>query len=548
MKHILKCMKVFNGVLLAGGLLFTACTDHYESWNINPNEVTPEQMERDNLLTGAYFTQMERGIFVVGKDKGGLFEETQMLTGDIFASYCAPIKTWNYAGEQDNDCYKLYPQWYNSPFSTAYTEVMQPWRKGVDCTSGTSPARAMATIVKVFGMSRITDKYGPIPYSKVGAANAIKSPYDSQQAVYAKMLEDLDNIITVLGKFGNQSFSSSADRIYNGNTSAWYKFANSLKLRMAMRTCYVAGFNVNGKTSQQLAEEAVAAGVMTAATDGAYRKVADHNPWQRFMVLWSDARISADLTCYMNAYNDPRREAYYDKSTFGTVSGNAYTGEESYVGLRRGILQGQYNSWSQGSSCMKVTTSDNIVVFRASEVAFLRAEGALRNWNMGGTAKDFYEEGIRLSFEENGITSGVENYLASTGKVEAYKDPLKGQSAQTYDYSGAINTNVTVAWSGGDFEKSLEQIITQKWIANFPNGMESWTEYRRTGYPKLMPMAANASGGIVNDAEGARRMPYPTDEYRENRESVEAAVATLTQESKTKRGDTMATHVWWDCK
>ena len=256
--------------------------------------------------------------------------------------------------------------------------------------------------------------YGPIPYSKVGAANAIKSPYDSQQAVYAKMLEDLDNIITVLGKFGNQSFSSSADRIYNGNTSAWYKFANSLKLRMAMRTCYVAGFNVNGKTSQQLAEEAVAAGVMTAATDGAYRKVADHNPWQRFMVLWSDARISADLTCYMNAYNDPRREAYYDKSTFGTVSGNAYTGEESYVGLRRGILQGQYNSWSQGSSCMKVTTSDNIVVFRASEVAFLRAEGALRNWNMGGTAKDFYEEGIRLSFEENGITSGVENYLAST--------------------------------------------------------------------------------------------------------------------------------------
>ena len=296
------------------------------------------------------------------------------------------------------------------------------------------------------------------------------------------------------------------------------------------------------------AEEAVAAGVMTAATDGAYRKVADHNPWQRFMVLWSDARISADLTCYMNAYSDPRREAYYDKSTFGTVSGNAYTGEESYVGLRRGILQGQYNSWSQGSSCMKVTTSDNIVVFRASEVAFLRAEGALRNWNMGGTAKDFYEEGIRLSFEENGITSGVENYLASTGKVEAYKDPLKGQSGQTYDYSGAINTNVTVAWAGGDFEKSLEQIITQKWIANFPNGMESWTEYRRTGYPKLMPMAANASGGVVNDTEGARRMPYPTDEYRENRESVEAAVATLTQESKTKRGDTMATHVWWDCK
>lgn len=197
---------------------------------------------------------------------------------------------------------------------------------------------------------------------------------------------------------------------------------------------------------------------------------------------------------------------------------------------------------------MKVAASDNIVVFRASEVAFLRAEGALRGWNMGGSPKDLYEAGIRLSFEENNISSGVESYLANTGKVEGYKDPLKGQSGQTYDYSGSINTAVTVAWAGGDFEKSLEQIITQKWIANFPNGMESWSEYRRTGYPKLMPMAANASSGIVDDTEGARRMPYPTDEYRENKESVEAAVLTLTQESKTKKGDSMATHVWWDCK
>ena len=176
---------------------------------------------------------------------------------------------------------------------------------------------------------------------------------------------------------------------------------------------------------------------------------------------------------------------------------------------------------------MKVTTSDNIVVFRASEVAFLRAEGALRNWNMGGTAKDFYEEGIRLSFEENGITSGVENYLASTGKVEAYKDPLKGQSGQTYDYSGAINTNVTVAWAGGDFEKSLEQIITQKWIANFPNGMESWTEYRRTGYPELYPCIDNLSDCGVSSQRGMRRLSFPYTEAQNNKANYDLGVSEL---------------------
>lgn len=531
---------IATGMFLFGA---TACTGNFEDYNKNPHEPDQNDMGVDWYLVRSLALNLQD---LMMPEQENFSQYVDCLMAGAFSGYVADSNLgtgWSgrYATYNPSDDWKKIP--FNDFYSKFYPDYFNLKNQSDD-----ELFLSLAELYRIVVMLRVTDTYGPIPYSKVGAANAIKSPYDSQQAVYAKMLEDLDNIITVLGKFGNQSFSSSADRIYNGNTSAWYKFANSLKLRMAMRTCYVAGFNVNGKTSQQLAEEAVAAGVMTAATDGAYRKVADHNPWQRFMVLWSDARISADLTCYMNAYNDPRREAYYDKSTFGTVSGNAYTGEESYVGLRRGILQGQYNSWSQGSSCMKATTSDNIVVFRASEVAFLRAEGALRNWNMGGTAKDFYEEGIRLSFEENGITSGVENYLASTGKVEAYKDPLKGQSAQTYDYSGAINTNVTVAWSGGDFEKSLEQIITQKWIANFPNGMESWTEYRRTGYPKLMPMAANASGGIVNDAEGARRMPYPTDEYRENRESVEAAVATLTQESKTKRGDTMATHVWWDCK
>lgn len=87
---------------------------------------------------------------------------------------------------------------------------------------------------------------------------------------------------------------------------------------------------------------------------------------------WGDARISADLICYMNGYDDPRREVYYNKSTFATESGNTYKGAEDYVGLRRGIRQGQFNSWSHGYSCMKVTVSDKMLIFPASEVTFLR--------------------------------------------------------------------------------------------------------------------------------------------------------------------------------
>lgn len=532
--------------LVAGMFLFgtTACTSNFEDYNKNPHEPDTEDMGADLYLVKALVLNLQ-DLMMPEHENFAQYVECLMagnLGGYVADSNLGSGWSGRYATFNPSEA------WQAIPFNDFY-QKFYPTYFNLTSQSQEELYLSLAELYRIAVMLRVTDTYGPIPYSKVGVANAIKSPYDSQKDIYTKMFQDLDKVIAVLGKYASQNFSAGADKIYEGNTAAWVKFANSLKLRMAMRTCYVSGFTVDGKTSQQLAEEAVAGGVMTTAADGAYRKVADHNPWQRFMVMWNDARIAADLTCYMNAFNDPRRDAYYGKNTFGEVSGDNYTGDRRlYVGLRRGIRQGEFNSWSHGYSTMKVAENTDIVVFRASEVAFLRAEGALRGWNMGGDAKSLYEEGIRISFEENGISEGLNAYLANKSKVSNYVDPLKGQNKQDYDYSAPLNTNVTVAWQDGDFEQSLERIITQKWIANFPNGMEAWSEYRRTGYPKLMPMAANESKGVVDDQEGARRMSYPVNEYRENKEYVEAAAATLDEESNTKKGDTMATHVWWDCK
>ena len=532
--------------LVAGMFLFgtTACTSNFEDYNKNPHEPDTEDMGADLYLVKALVLNLQ-DLMMPEQENFAQYVDCLMagnLGGYVADSNFGSGWSGRYATFNPSE------EWQAIPFNDFYKKFY-PTYFNLTSQSQEELYLSLAELYRIAVMLRVTDTYGPIPYSKVGVANAIKSPYDSQKDIYTKMFQDLNKVIEVLGKYASQNFSAGADKIYEGNTAAWVKFANSLKLRMAMRTCYVSGFTVDGKTSQQLAEEAVAGGVMTTAADGAYRKVADHNPWQRFMVMWNDARIAADLTCYMNAFNDPRRDAYYGKNTFGEVSGDNYTGDRRlYVGLRRGIRQGEFNSWSHGYSTMKVAENTDIVVFRASEVAFLRAEGALRGWNMGGDAKSLYEEGIRISFEENGISEGLNAYLANKSKVSNYVDPLKGQNKQDYDYSAPLNTNVTVAWQDGDFEQSLERIITQKWIANFPNGMEAWSEYRRTGYPKLMPMAANESKGVVDEQEGARRMAYPVNEYRENKEYVEAAAATLGEESNTKKGDTMATHVWWDCK
>lgn len=152
---------------------------------------------------------------------------------------------------------------------------------------------------------------------------------------------------------------------------------------------------------------------------------------------------------------------------------------------------------------------------------------------MGGSAKSFYEEGIRLSFEQWGV-SGADNYIAdNTSMPEGYKDP-----AGLNSYSGATS-KITIAWDDSDNSGNLERIITQKWLANFPLGLEAWAEYRRTGFPKLMPVVVNNSGGTVSSQRGARRLAYPQDERTNNAEYYQHALQMLGG------ADNMGTDVWW---
>lgn len=100
-------------------------------------------------------------------------------------------------------------------------------------------------------------------------------------------------------------------------------------------------------------------------------------------------------------------------------------------------------------------------------------------------------------------------------------------------------SDITIAWDAGASPAQMqERIITQKWIANWQVGNEAWADYRRTGYPRLMPATENGnkSLGVVDSELGARRMPYPADEYTNNNVNVNNAVSSLL-----KGADDMAT-------
>jgi hypothetical protein len=172
----------------------------------------------------------------------------------------------------------------------------------------------------------------------------------------------------------------------------------------------------------------------------------------------------------------------------------------------------------------------------AAEVAFLRAEGALIGWSMGGTAKDFYETGIKLSFEEWKAT-GAADYISNT-------------TANPADYKAAVGkmtvtapSTVTIAWNEKlSEEKKLEKIATQKWIALFPNGAEAWAEYRRLHYPVLIAPSKNYAEDIIPTSQGIRRTPYPVSEQTDNAEGYASGVAALGGQ------DNAGVRLWWDQK
>ena len=150
------------------------------------------------------------------------------------------------------------------------------------------------------------------------------------------------------------------------------------------------------------------------------------------------------------------------------------------------------------------------------------------------------EAGIELSFLEHGLTAAAAAAYAQSTAERPRRSKTPGRLDEI---QRSRPSSVTPKWNAGaGDEEKLERIITQKWIAMFPNGQEAWSEFRRTGYPKVIPIVNNLSGGKVDTNVQVRRMTFPRSEYSNNAAGVAAATALLGG------ADTGGTKLWWDKK
>lgn len=530
---------------LSAGL--SSCTKNFEDLNTDNISVTPEDLLPNAENLKLYFTNAQRAILNFSDGSANSYQLQQNLMADVYGGYLMSANPFN--SGQNNMNYALVNAWNTEPFKVLYLDVLGPINR-LEQTNlrETYPALWGSVLaVKVLATSRVTDIYGPIPYSVVGKNTDTNIPYDAQEAVYEQLFAELDEAQTLLEAYVNGTNQEELppnldeiDLIYSGNDNTvrftkWLKLVQSLRLRLAMRVV-----KVNPTLAQEQGAKALSSNyLLESNADNAKVRIDEEagffNPLEFISNNWSDINVNASLESYLSGYQDPRISKYIDRAT--------NTGIDGYKGIRVGAVGLVKETYSQYST---INFKDGAVpsfnrttaplLMTAAEVYFLRAEAALRGWaNPGGTAKSLYESGVQASFEQWGATGATAYLQNSSNTPAAYVDPHNSRN------NAPQPSTITVQWDeASNQEQKLERIITQKWLALFPEGQEAWSEYRRTGYPKLFPVVQNNSGGLINTDTQIRRIPFSQNEYNTNNAEVQKAISLLGG------SDNGGTRLWWD--
>lgn len=538
-------------------------------------EVQPTEEEVDEAMTALYDylnAMMTAQYYVVaGKNGAGpqehQYQRIYSLNVDNYCGYSCLINSSFMEGTIPH-CYSYNRLYAEGPYGR-FLDMKQYLANllNIDQSNNVVEIKAIALLLFNIVAQENTDLYGSIPYvDHKGNVEVNPFAFNKGVDIYASIIKNLDDINACLKNFSNRpqwyqtrigSEIMRIDRLtQQKNVEAWRRIANSLKLRMAMHVVKVLP-----EKAKQWAEEAVAEGVVEARDQQAgYLMETGEMGIHPLKVIyndWNDSRVNASFISLLSSLKHPYMEYAFTTNSHPII--NATTGDvmdpgTAIVGVRAGdVMEGsqQYFSnmrfaYSKLNFDMEDVMLMPIYVIKWAEMDFLRAEGALRGWAMGGDPETFYNRGIRNADFGPGMNG--EEYDEYPTRVDAY---MQLENAVPYTYVDPMNydnnmesvTTIGVKWNNGDdLETKLEKIITQKYIAIFPNSYEAWTEMRRTGYPKIFPVLnAPAGDGSLAEGELIHRMHLPNGDTQAGIDDV-----NNTGIEAIGGADTYATRVFWD--
>lgn len=463
--------------VMAGG-----CTKDFDTINKNPN--SPENINSDYLmadvLLGTAYAYQDEAFARRPVAAGRYITLVQTTINDLF--------TWG-AVSWDNIYQRLIVNQQLMDQATA---------------NGEKQYLAVAKIMKAFNFSYLTDLYGDVPYSRAllsKAQGVTKPAYDQQKDIYPSLLQMLEEANELLrGKTGD--LNPVQDVYFAGSILKWRRFANSLRLRMLLRISknYPAAFT----EMQTILNDPERYPLFTAVSDNAeviYKDNIAANAWPGGKLVMIDfdfnkTKASKELVDNLLALNDPRLPVWVQpvQTTVGaTVDNNQYVGVPNAIDAPTAYNGGETHQSLLGTLFRK--NQDNMLkacLMSYTELCFILSEALQRGkiTISGKTAEDYYLMGIKSSMTFYGVDAA-----ATAGH---YYDQPKVK-----------------------YDGTLEQLITQKWLAMIFKGAEGWFDHRRTGFPKF------SIGPLAVKNEVPRRYRYPDNESTLNQENYKSAVATF---------------------
>ncbi|MDI9337681.1 MAG: SusD/RagB family nutrient-binding outer membrane lipoprotein [Alphaproteobacteria bacterium] len=398
---------------------------------------------------------------------------------------------------------------------------------------------AIATILRVFDLHRMTDIYGDIPYTQAGYGLQDSKNwfpiYENQKDIYSYMVNDLKAARDKL-KTSAIPIIAKQDFIYNGDVSKWIKLANALLMRIAMRMSSVAP-----DSAKYIFIEANASGTFVSNFDNATIKygpsgvnnngLSDGYAGSRKYAFYNDIRISKTFMDWMKNNNDPRISIISGGTVVDTTKipstlsteqiglPNGYTDQSIRTVLPQNVLNIfkvediKYNAFAVMNP-KYLDWEDPYLLITYSEIEFMRAEAAIKSWITTDPNTHF----------TNGVTAAIQNWIAFDPSF-AVADTAITSYLNRRAFNLVSNTD------------KLRLIGEEYWAATFLNDIESWCNWRRTGYPILKPTQD------INAAEKPnaipRRLRYWDYEITANPEHINAAI-------KRMGADMFVTRVWWD--
>lgn len=545
MKFMKTHYKLFLVLIMVG---FASCKD-LTTLNVNPNGVDPSTVN-PNLLVTTVITATAQPYLSNGYN-GNVAGVMQYIQQSGWSS-----GTNNFEWTSESSWEGYYGNLRN---------IKQLYDRSV--AEGMEFQQGMALVLRAFNFGIITDGWGDAPYTAAlnapaGGQEDLFPVFDKQETIYKGMIEDLKMANTLLSKpiDAYSGINQDADVIYNGNPLKWRKLANSLMLRYYMRvSTKLPDYAKAG--IEAITSNANSYPIFTANDDDAtmdYIGTSNNDSWpanttyDQSQSNFSRIQLCAGFRDVLVAFKDPRIAVWFNKTKVPIKISNKYAPVEdtkvdgvryllpSYVAAQGYIVYNK-NTWQAASAASQtiIDTMDYAAIPTAvvgyepynynlnpnptqggyndhisaladkyknakgnmqksrlisySEVCFILAEAAKKGWSVGGQ-QSWYEKGVKASLETWGVGGNYTSYIAGAG----------------------------VAYNGG-----LDQIMTQKWIANWNNATESWCDWRRTGLPALKFGAKGKRDAMP------LRYRYDANEKNRNSTNYAAAVTGLVETAFT---------------